>query len=213
MNVGKVSQQEPLRPLDRGVARRQAFLQFAREVFLEYGFEDASVNEIVRRAGGSLATLYGQFGSKEGLFLAVAEVQYERYARDIVPATVPDLPLEQGLQALGEQYLRATLSPDHLAFYRIVVGEGRKFPHLLQRYLADVQTIRAAAVDYLRTLTARENVVMEDLSAKAGYFWDIMRSGVHYPSLANPSFVLTEEQLVAHVAEGVKLFLNGAVKR
>ena len=60
------------RALDRGVARKQAFLQAAREVFLEHGYEAASVNEVVRRAGGSLATLYSQYGSKEGLFLAVA---------------------------------------------------------------------------------------------------------------------------------------------
>lgn len=213
MVMAKLSQQAHERPLDRGLARRQAFLLAAREIFLELGYEAANVNEIVRRAGGSLATLYAQYGNKEGLFLAVAEVQYARFARDIVPAEVPDLPLEPGLQALGEQYLRATLSPDHLAFYRIVVGEGRKFPHLLQRYLADVQTIRAASVDYLRTLTERENVVMEDLPTKAAFFWDILRSGVQYRSLADPSFVLTEEQLVAHVASSVQMFLHGALKR
>ncbi|MBS0385347.1 MAG: helix-turn-helix transcriptional regulator, partial [Proteobacteria bacterium] len=47
--------------MDRGVARRHAFLLSAREVFLEQGYEQASVNDVVRRAGGSFATLYAQF--------------------------------------------------------------------------------------------------------------------------------------------------------
>jgi len=55
----------------RGAARRQAMLDAACEVFLEHGFEGASVADVVRRSGGSLATLYASFGSKEGLFEAI----------------------------------------------------------------------------------------------------------------------------------------------
>ena len=40
-------------------------------LFLERGFAGASVNELVRIAGGSLATLYAEFGTKEKLFEAV----------------------------------------------------------------------------------------------------------------------------------------------
>ena len=45
-------------------ARRHAFLLAAREVFLEQGYEEASVNDVVRRAGGSLATLYANSAIK-----------------------------------------------------------------------------------------------------------------------------------------------------
>src|SRR5262245_3793367 len=54
----------------RGEARRQAMLQAAGELFLEHGFEGTSVSDVVKRSGGSLATLYAWFGSKEGLFEA-----------------------------------------------------------------------------------------------------------------------------------------------
>ena len=57
----------------RGEARRRAFLDAAGKVFLAQGLGNASVNDVVRLAGGSLATLYQQFGSKEGLFLAMFE--------------------------------------------------------------------------------------------------------------------------------------------
>ena len=68
-------------------------LQAAREVFLEQGYEAASVNDVVRRAGGSLATLYAQFGNKEGLFQAVTQDQHERFTRAMTPDSVDHLPL------------------------------------------------------------------------------------------------------------------------
>lgn len=70
---------------DRGVARRQGFLRAARAVFLEQGYEAASVNDVVCVAGGSLATLYAQFASKENLFLAVCEEQREQAVAAMTP--------------------------------------------------------------------------------------------------------------------------------
>ena len=52
-------------------ARRERFLEEGRRLFLSKGFAGASVNEIVRLAGGSLATLYNEFGSKEALFAEI----------------------------------------------------------------------------------------------------------------------------------------------
>lgn len=200
--------------LDRGVARRQAFLKAARSVFLEHGFEAASVNEIVRRAGGSLATLYAQYGNKEGMFLAVAEDQHERFVHDIMPASIGDLPLEQGLQHIGEQLLRALLTKDNLAFYRIIVGEGRKFPQLLQRYItAGADMVRGAIADYMRTRAVKDGLVLDDAETGAAYFFDMVRSRYHYRSLAEPDFVLSEEELSMHVRRSVGLLLHGILKR
>ena len=52
-------------------ARREAILAVAADVFKEMGFEGASMAEISARIGGSKATLYGYFKSKEELFVAV----------------------------------------------------------------------------------------------------------------------------------------------
>ena len=108
-----------LRALDRGVARKQAFLQAAREVFLEHGYEAASVNEVVRRAGGSLATLYSQYGSKEGLFLAVAAEHQERFLAQILPVgeDYEHLPLREGLAVFANRFLDAILHPRQHQFF------------------------------------------------------------------------------------------------
>lgn len=62
----------------RTEARREHILEVAAEVFLAEGFEGASMSEITRRVGGSKATLYGYFGSKEELFIAVVQSEADR---------------------------------------------------------------------------------------------------------------------------------------
>lgn len=198
------------RHIDRGVARRQAFLQAAREVFLEQGYEEASVNDVVRRAGGSLATLYAQFGNKEGLFLAVAQDQNDRFVKAILPECVDHLPLQEGLEAMGRRYLRALLAKDNLAFFRIMVGEGRKFPQLLQRFqLTGSERVRAVVADYLRKCGAQ----MADPEAVAPYFLEIIRSKHHYRAMSDQNYHLSDTEVDQYVAHAVAFFLNGALPR
>ncbi|MBI3439694.1 MAG: TetR/AcrR family transcriptional regulator [Proteobacteria bacterium] len=208
-NVGRDIEGDA-RHVDRGVARRHAFLLAAREVFLEQGYEEASVNDVVRRAGGSLATLYAQFGNKEGLFLAVAQDQHERFVQAITPECVDHLKLEDGLQAIGERYLAALLTRDNLAFFRIIVGEGRKFPQLLQRYMATgADKVRAVVVDFLKSHATQ----VENPDMVASYFLELMRSRHQYRALSDENYVLSDKDLAQHVRTGVRFFLNGALPR
>jgi AcrR family transcriptional regulator len=202
--------EDDTRHVDRGVARRQAFLQAARDVFLEQGYEEASVNDVVRRAGGSLATLYAQFGNKEGLFLAVAQDQNDRFVRALTPECVDHLPLEKGLEVIGQRYLLALLARENLAFFRIIVGEGRKFPQLLQRYMATgSDKVRAVVADYLKT---RAPLIGEP-DAAAPYFLELIRSKHHYRAMSDENYRLSDAEVEQYVSHAVRFFLNGALPR
>jgi AcrR family transcriptional regulator len=199
-----------VRHVDRGVARRMAFLLAARQVFLEQGYEQASVNDVVRRAGGSLATLYAQFGNKEGLFLAVTLDQNDRFAKAMTPECVDHLPLEEGLQAIGAHYLRALLAKDNLAFFRIIVGEGRQFPQLLQRHIATgSDKVRAIVADFLRSKAPQ----IKDPEAAAPHFLELIRGRHHHRALCDEAYVPTDDQVGAYVRQGVRFFLYGALPR
>lgn len=195
---------------DRGVARRQAFLQAARDVFLEQGYEAASVNDVVRLAGGSLATLYAQFGNKEGLFLAVTQEQHERLVRAMTPESVDHLPLKEGLQAIGERFLRALLSRENLGFFRVLIGEGRKFPQLLQRYISTgSERVRDVVASYLKKACPQ----CDNADLYASYFLELLRSRHHYRALADESYLLSDDELATHVSNVVAFFLKGAGAR
>jgi AcrR family transcriptional regulator len=84
------------RPADRGMradARRnyQKLLTAAAEAFAEYGADDVSLEEIARRAGVGIGTLYRHFPTRQALLEAVYRDQVEalRARADDLIATKP----------------------------------------------------------------------------------------------------------------------------
>jgi AcrR family transcriptional regulator len=55
----------------RTAGTQRALLDAAREVFVEQGFAEASIAEVVQRAGSSVGSLYHHFGGKSELFVAL----------------------------------------------------------------------------------------------------------------------------------------------
>src|SRR6185295_774454 len=55
----------------RTAQAQRALLDAARQVFTERGFAEASIADIVQRAGSSVGSLYHHFGGKSELFLAL----------------------------------------------------------------------------------------------------------------------------------------------
>ncbi|WP_445282577.1 ScbR family autoregulator-binding transcription factor [Streptomyces sp. DSM 118148] len=60
---------------DRAVKTREAIVRGAAEVFDQYGYNGASVNRIMQRAGVSQGAMYFHFKSKEELARAVMNAQ------------------------------------------------------------------------------------------------------------------------------------------
>ena len=72
--AGRVSAGErPNKNVTRGEATRGQLVAIATRMFAERGYEDTSVEAVLREAGVSRGSLYYHFASKEALFEAVAE--------------------------------------------------------------------------------------------------------------------------------------------
>ena len=63
----------PLPADDEHGHKRRQILKGARAVFLELGFDGASMGEIAKAAGVSKGTLYVYFADKSSLFTAIVE--------------------------------------------------------------------------------------------------------------------------------------------
>jgi AcrR family transcriptional regulator len=105
-------------------SKRQAILKAATEVFQEVGFERASMSEIRARIGGSKATLYNYFPSKEKLFFEVMYKTKELELSAITAALNPDADdLKQELLRFGQILIPALYSPEAIAIRRLAIAE------------------------------------------------------------------------------------------
>src|ERR1700733_1540433 len=63
----------PNKNVVRGEATRSQLIVIATRLFADRGYEDPSIEAVLREAGVSRGSLYPHFASKEALFEAVAE--------------------------------------------------------------------------------------------------------------------------------------------
>jgi AcrR family transcriptional regulator len=102
--------------------RRQAFVEAARAVFIEKGFERTALSDVVERSGGSLTTLYKLFGNKAGLLTAVVQERVRTGETLIEEIGASGLEPGTALHVLGEELERRMLEPESVAVSRIVIA-------------------------------------------------------------------------------------------
>lgn len=113
--------------------RRTAILDAAEALFLERGFAKVSLGAVVRRSGGSLATLYAMFGNKRGLLRAVVYRRRDEHMWGFLHPD-PGKSLRENLchYALGCYAFITT--PRIVALLRIVIGESISDPAFGQEF-------------------------------------------------------------------------------
>lgn len=101
---------------------RQHIVAAAEAVFAERGFEATKVQDISKRAGLSMGTIYAIFPSKDDLFGAILEErggELLQVAREAATQGVPPL---EALQALSAAYIAYFLA--HPNFLRMHLRDG-----------------------------------------------------------------------------------------
>ncbi|WP_083901260.1 TetR/AcrR family transcriptional regulator [Azospirillum sp. B4] len=194
----------------RAEARRTAMLDAALKVFMEKGFERATLGDIVALSGGSRATLYDLFGGKEGLFLAVLEVvtiHIGQLMNDIAESCGPP---EEVLLQFGTSLLEALVQPDVMAMNRILVAEGRLFPDQLEGFFrTGPDQSREKVADYLRRAAGQGLIVVDDPGTAARIFFGMVTAGYSFEGQINPARLGDTAYRRVYVEQVVRLFLNG----
>jgi TetR/AcrR family transcriptional repressor of mexJK operon len=116
--------------------KRRAILDGAAELFCGHGYGAVSMDAIARAAGVSKATLYAHFTGKDALFAEIVAERLAQVQRETEASGGDDRPPEEALQAMCRRWLRFMLAPRTLAIYRIVIGEGARFPDLARAFHA-----------------------------------------------------------------------------
>ena len=194
----------------RAELRRAAFLKAAREVFLEFGYDQANMAEIVRRAGGSLSTLYAQFGGKKGLFEAMIDSRVGQLTEQMQVELAAHAPLRDGLRRIGEDFLTRSMQPDSVDVLRLMVAQAKKFPEMAQQWTTrGPEAVRKALGIYLEDRVKAGEIKIANTEIAAVVFFDLLRSRLQMRALLNPSYIATEQDIRDTVDRAVKVFIGG----
>lgn len=110
--------------------RRNAIVEIATRAFLDQGYAATSMSAIADEIGGSKATLWSHFGSKEELFTAVIDHLVIRFGCELEETLIDNVFTVEGLRRYCQRFLAKVLSDDGIALFRLIIAEGARSPEI-----------------------------------------------------------------------------------
>ena len=189
--------------------KRQAIIDVAAAAFGELGFERTSMSEICARLGGSKATLYNYFPSKESLFLEVmfraSEAEFQHTMLSLQAASDD---VAQTLRNFGQRFLGLLYSPDVMAVRRLLVSEAGR-SNLGQR-CGEMGPARGNAVvmEFLKQAVARKLLRKADLEVMLHQLLALLESELLPRFMFQHLPAPTEQEITKCTQRAVDVFLR-----
>jgi AcrR family transcriptional regulator len=192
----------------------ERILEAAERVFLERGFEGASVDEIADVARAGKPTIYARFPGKEALFGAVLTRKVREVTGSYESIAATGATIEERLASIATAILRRILVPETVGLVRATVAEARRFPELASsvhrmgrergseivgRLLAEV-----TGSDESRALPA---LTAERRAAVARYFTELIVLPMLMRALFGENLTVLRNEVGPHVTRTVTFFL------
>jgi len=190
---------------------REAVLEAAAEIFVERGFEGASIDQIAQRAGVSKPTIYSHFGGKEQLFTEILTAVGDDLASPMLRPGAEEADLESILLEIARAYARAVLNPRVVELHRLFVGEAERFPELSRRYFAaGPQMAHDSLAAFLAARIRRGDLKPADPATLAEFFASLIINPMRLRLLFRMDEQVDWEAEDRRAALAIRLFLDGA---
>jgi AcrR family transcriptional regulator len=194
-------------------AKRQAILDTAYRLFRTQGFDRTSVSEITTLVGGSKATIYSHFPSKEELFVECMTGAAENYITGITEQGVVQLEASgtdpgDVLRDYGTRYLKFICSPDNVAARRLMIAEAAR-SGIGKLFFAKIAVMRAEVAAFLSQLMVSGALRPDDSRLAAEHLRGLLESEIVEPILLHARDASPDEKEISLTADrAVAAFLR-----
>lgn len=188
-------------------SKRRQILDGARKVFMDLGFDGASMGEIARAAQVSKGTLYVYFADKCALFEAILEQEALQHGQ-VAFNFDPTRDVETTLKDFGRAYNRLLCRPGGGSAIRTVMAIAERMPDLGRRYYARVldKSINRLS-DYLNTHVASGDLEIDDCDLAASQFMELCKASLFLPFVFQAAPAPSEERMSEVVDSATRMFL------
>jgi TetR/AcrR family transcriptional regulator, mexJK operon transcriptional repressor len=186
--------------------RHRSLLATAFRLFLEKGWDGASVEEISRQSGVAKGFIYARYADKDALFVgAIERLMADAVGTLHLAEPLPD-DVEAGLYGFGRKLLDIVLQREALAFHRQFLAEAGRFPELAKLFLTR-NPARGLIVEVLQTYADRGAIVLHDPKVTAEHFGILVVGIPRMLALLVGRETPGEEE--SRLRAAVRLFLDG----
>jgi AcrR family transcriptional regulator len=201
------SQTHPSPVGEEDSAKRRQILDGARKVFMNLGFDGASMGEIARAAGVSKGTLYVYFTDKSGLFEAIVEQEKLEQGKAVFNLD-PERDAVTTLNEFGRAYVQLLCRPGGGSAIRTVMAIAERMPDVGRRFYEAVlaHSIRQVAA-YLDARVAAKELKIKDTELAAAQFMMSCQATLFQPFIFQAKPTPTSKEIDKVVDSAVSMFL------
>lgn len=142
--------------------RRDAILSHALDVFRKEGFERASMSQIAAHVGGSKATLYNYFPSKEDLLLESMLESGKKHCEDILSLLNEETDFPTQLSRFVRSLLQIINSCETTEILRVAISVGGKTDVGRQFYERGTKSVWPVIAQRLKQESDKGNLTGDD---------------------------------------------------
>lgn len=196
-------------PGDEDSAKRHQIMDGARRVFMDLGFDGASMNEIARAAGVSKGTLYVYFTDKNSLFEAIVEKECLEQGR-VAFNLDPTRDAETTLHDFGRAYIDVVCRPDGGSTVRTVMAIAERMPEVGRRFYENVIALtNRRFAEYLDARVEAKELAIDNTELAAMQFMMMCQATLFQPYIFQAKPAPTPAQIATVVESATRVFLAG----
>jgi AcrR family transcriptional regulator len=192
---------------DEDSSKRRQILDGASRVFMDLGFDGASMGEIARAAGVSKGTLYVYFADKSRLFEAIVEEEMIEQTK-VAFNFDPSRDVGTTLREFGQAYIQLMCRPRGGSAIRTVMAIAERMPDVGRRYYERVlaRTIERLAA-YLEVHIATDDLAINDSQLAASQFMLMCQASLFLPFIFQAAPPPSTERMTQVVESATRIFL------
>jgi AcrR family transcriptional regulator len=189
--------------------KREQIMHGASQVFLEKGFDAASMNDIARAAGVSKGTLYVYFANKERLFVELIAAEKRQEVFRIVALDFENHDVDAVLRKFGRELCEILTKPYYIKAMRTVFSIINRMPEIgVEFYMKGPGLCTDLLRDYLEAQTEAGVLVVEDCFLAAQQFVELSQSGILRRVLFGVIDTPDAEEIGRRVDSAVTVFMK-----
>ena len=189
--------------------KRQVILDTAYLLFRNQGFDATSMSEITAMVGGSKATIFKYFRSKEAIFIECLMAAAEEHITNIIDLlNNSDSDRHAMLRNFGVSFLSFVTSSHHVAVQRLLIAEAGRF-NIGKLFFIKLKALRVHVEAFLSQLMNAGTIRSDDPQLAAIHLRALLVAEIVEPLLFQARDDLPGETEILLAAErAITVFLR-----
>lgn len=200
---------EKSRGRSKSEEKRRQIISAAGDLFIDQGYENASMIDIARKAGVSKQTLYSHFGGKEQLFSAAIECKCEEFQLDKDLNTERrDRSCRESLEEFALHLSQLLVSDAAVMVFKVCIAESGRSDVGQLFWQAGPARIREQLRKYLQLQHDSGELNIPDISLACSQLIAMLHGEAHTCALLGQSCSDTGQDLQRYSRACVDMFLK-----